>query len=223
MMRRRRRRKATWAFADAGSLVNGPAGTLQIASLWLLPPARAQFIMNTKQRSSLTFAGAHLWLDFQWKITGANVALPDVDFGIFRTDMDQPGDIPDVDFMNNQWTVPSTPASITSWNEDDEDGTEAFLWQHHIKGMSPPGIHVSTDGDAQVWNQVNVVGGSTLNDGAPAYVCRKGFVTQEWQPDVVVRSKRRLMKGDGICIAMASTPPANCNVQCNVHWRVLTS
>lgn len=231
MMRRRRRRKASWSYADAGSLVlTGGGGLTNYA--WVIPPARAQFIMDTKQRNSLTFAGAHLWLDFYWSNKGTATGLADVDFAMFKTTIADPTSFaPDISMADGQWDQPATPAALTSWDEDDDDGTESFMWQHHIKGMTPPNAVVATKdfGTASgAWNGHTANQAVLMPDGstdAALFVCRKFCVTQEWQPDVVIRSKRRLQKGEGVILTMtwAGSGSANMQAICNYHLRTLTS
>lgn len=231
MMSRRGRRRAAarWSYADATSLVNGPAGSLQIAFTWLLPPARVNYMLSTQgRRNSLVYSGTHLWMDFYYKMTGGNnTGMPDVDFGVIKTTISDPvGFTPDLSLVDAQWDQPSTPATITSWDEDDDSGVDSWLWQHHIKGMSPPNAYVGTYdvsglGSVLACHNQEIItrGGSSDN---PTFVCRKFHVTQEWQPDVVVRSKRRLQKDEGILLYMASQPGAGTEVTCNVHLRTLT-
>lgn len=229
MMRRRRRGfSPKWTYANSQTLVaSGSSGT-NIGSgtgdyCWIYPPARAQFIMNTKQRDRMQFSGAHLWLDFFWKNTGTATGLPDLQFGMYKSDIVSDTGLPDFTPILAQWTEPATPASITSWEEDDDDGTNPLLWSHWIKGMSPPNAETRpiTDATDDIKNQSNVLhSGSTDN---PAFCCRKFNVTQEWQPDVMVRAKRRLTKGEGIVLVMyLPIGSANLTANLDVHWRALT-
>lgn len=228
---RRRRRRATWSFADS-SIMNlnngagGPGGQA-IAWVWVLPPARAQYLMETRNRDSITFAGAHLWLDFWWQngSSGA-LALPDVDFGVIKTTIaDITAFTPDLSMITGQWDQPSTPATLTSWEEDDDDGTGGFLWSHHIKGSSPPNAMVVTvSGGIAPENQTFTLGNGTID--TPTHMCRTFSVRQEWQPDVVIRSKRRLKKGEGILLfSVADRPsvPAGLDAITQVKLRALTS
>lgn len=164
--------------------------------------------MNTKQRDRMQFSGAHLWLDFYWRQEGGTTGLPDVQFACYKSEIVSDTGLPDFTFMNAMFTEPSTPASISSWDEDDDDGTNGFLWQHFIKGASPPNAVVSTfdyDGssgaDHAAGNQSTRVHGASTDN--PLLACRKFMVTQEWQPDVIIRSKRSIKKGEGIVFVMA--------------------
>lgn len=221
MSRRRRSRPARWSYADAAAIdiVNGGA----TAFVWILPPARVSFMLSQRGRgNSLVFAGAHLWLDFFWSSTGSVELMPDVDFGVIKTTIADPVSFaPDLSLVDAQWDQPSTPATLTSWDEDDDSGVDSWLWQHHIRGTSPPNFHVQADGAGagSLFNQQNGLTGTT---DAPGMMCRKFHVTQEWQPDVVVRSKRRLQKDEGILLYMASTPGFGMKVNLNVRLRTLT-
>lgn len=225
MMRRRRRPSARWSYADSGSLAIQPnAGANVISSLWLLPPARVSFMLSQRGRgNSLVFAGCHLWLDFYWKNEAAALGLPDVDFGVIKTTIADPTTFaPDLSLADAQWDQPSTPATLTSWDEDDDSGVDSWLWQHHIKGFSPPNAVVQTESGSTpgIGNQQNIIAAGSVD--APVYVCRKFHVTQEWQPDVVIRSKRRLQKDEGILLYMQGAPTGSQECICNVHLRTLT-
>lgn len=225
MMRRRGRRAARWSYADAGSLIN--TNTIPTAWMWILPPARVSFMLSQRGRgNSLVFAGAHLWLDFYFRNeNNGNTSMPDVDFGVIKTTIADPAAFtPDLSLVDAQWDQPSTPATLTSWDEDDDSGVDSWLWQHHIKGQSPPNalINVVSTGSADVTvNQTPLMFSGTTDN--PRYLCRKFHVTQEWQPDVVVRSKRRLQKDEGILLYMTSQPSVvGMEPTCNVHLRTLT-
>lgn len=232
MMRRRfRRRSARWSYADATTLQIAPGtATATPSFVWLLPPARVSFMLSQRGRgNSLTYAGSHLWLDFAWVNRGAGpVGLPDIDFGVIKTTIADPVSFaPDLSLVQAQWDQPSTPATLTSWDEDDDSGVDSWLWQHHVKGSSPPnavtGIYSI---DASYIGQANQFTGITAgSESMVGYVCRKFHVTQEWQPDVVIRSKRRLQKDEGILLYMVPSSgleTAGVTTQCDVRLRTLT-
>lgn len=179
-------------------------------------------MMNTKGRDRMQFSGAHLWFDFYWENKAAGTGLPDVQFGIYKSEIISDTGLPDSTPIDGQWKEPATPASLTSWDEDDDDGTEPFLWQHWIKGMSPPNALINTTGftNPAFANQANVMGVGTTDN--PVHACRKFMVTQEWQPDVIVRTKRTLHKGEGVVLVMAVPSPSALTSNLNCHWRVLT-
>lgn len=220
--RRRRRRSAKWTYCDSTvmSLSTGSVvvGGEPVSWVWLMPPARAQFLMDTLMRDRIQFSGAHMWLDFWWQNTnGSATGLPDVDFGIIKTTIADPSsNQPDLTQMVGQWDQPETSATLTSWEGDEDDGTESFLWSHHIKGQSPPNAIVSilnpdtgSTVNRNVVNQSQLIHQGDIDN--PHMVCRKFHVTQEWQPDVVVRAKRRLQKGEGILLysCLPGGPPAS--------------
>lgn len=234
MMRRRGRRRFAgpkWTFSNSTNFnvdSTGPQsspGGLYYDYAWILPPARAQFMMNTKGRDRMQFAGCHLWLDFFWRNTGTATGLPDVSFMMYKSEIVADTGLPDPTPIDGQWKEPATPASLTSWDEDDDDGTEPYLWQHWIKGSSPPNAIVNTGGvmfsGSDIQNQgVQMQAGTT---DTPTYACRKFMVQQEWQPDVIVRTRRRITKGEGIVLVMAViAPSSNLHSNLNVHWRTLT-
>lgn len=231
MMRRRRRRAARWNYADT-FFMDVDSGTPQGLDWgWILPPARVSYLLQTKGRGNfLTFAGCHLWLDFFWSNTGGSTAFQDVDFGIIRTSIADPSThTPDLTQAVAMWEQPNTPATIASWEEDDESGLDSWLWQHHIKGSPPPNASVnvvntgSGAGADNVYNQPHFIETGTAD--TPRFVCRKFHVTQEWQPDVVVRSKRRLQKDEGILLYMRCPlfgSLSSSHVSCNVRLRTLT-
>lgn len=225
MMRRRGRRRMgpKWTYSDSNEISITSGSPTNIGFIWLYPPARAQFIMNTKGRDRLGFRGCHLWLDFFWRNVGASTNLPDVSFGVFKTVITSTGDQPDLSPMLGQWSQPSTPATLTSWEEDDDDGTNPFLWSHFIRGSSPPNAWVQTSGASnnKGINQYQALDAGTTDN--PSFECRKFHVTQEWQPDVIIRSRRTLQKGEGIVLAMnVPSPSATLSSNLRVHLRSLT-
>lgn len=217
---RMRRRRATWAYADARALVTSSGGGNTITSAWILPPARVQYLCDTDRVSTITFEGCHLWLDFWWSNTGVTTGIPDVDFYIIKSEYDDAGQSA---YFFNPWQEPSLPAAITAWTETpDEDGTGPFLWCHHIKGQSPPNSQVLTYTDSssiEAANQCTLIHSGSVD--SPIDVCRKFQVAAEWQPDVVVKTKRRLQKSEGILLVMSSPGVAD-SVRCNLSARFRT-
>lgn len=222
MRTRRRGRRAAWTYANAGSMELGGAIANITQYVWLMPPGRAQYLADAKSRDSITFVGAQLWLDFHWENRGSAASLVDVDFCVYKaTIVDPVGNLPDFSPIESQWEEPPTPASLTAWEEDTDDGNYGFLWQHHIKGTTPANAQVVNQSTSNAWNQTNIIGAGTSD--SPAWVCRKFYVTQEWQPDVVIRSKRRLAKGEGILLACrANFSTATLFAKTDYHYRVLT-
>lgn len=202
----RRRRKAQWLYANSETIslnsLSFVLGAQPVAHTWLFPPGRTQFLLNTRGRDRLTYVASHLWLDFYWRASSTG-SFPDVDLCAFKTTISDPvAETPDLSPILGMWDQPSTPNSLSSWEDDDDDGTNSFMWSHHIKGISGPNASFTSRDAGFKGNQ-----GPNIPDADSdhvAFICRKYHVTQEWQPDVVVRSKRRCVKGDGIVLAMTS-------------------
>lgn len=224
MMRRRRRSRSTWSFADGNQMVQ-PSGTANGVFAWILPPGRVNYLCDTDRVDSLVFKGCHLWMDFYWSNqNNADEGLPDVTMYIIASQQDAAGD--PVEINLNPWSQPSTPSTIASWENAETDGTDSFLWCHHIKGISPPNALVNTNGAdaagggrAAASNQYIELGAGASDH--PAFLCRKFYVTQEFQPDVVVRTKRRLRKDQGIVLFMRNDTAANVDTHIDERHRVL--
>lgn len=229
---RKRRSRAAWAFSDSALLRVGPGAASATASfLWLLPPARVQFLCDTDRVSNLIFMGSHLWLDFAWQNSGTTTPqlLPDVTFYVIKSQMDRTGDVP-TETLLLPWSTPTTPATLTSWDELDTDGTSPFLWCHHLSGLCPPNSIVETtdlnrtNGGQSQYNSNNSIawtGGTT--EGFPvATVVRNFDVRAAWQPDVRIKARRRLQKTEGIALVMQSDTGVASGVTLNLRAYVRT-
>ena len=87
----RRKRRATWAYADRAQMTLGNA-TTQVSFFWLIPPARTGFLCDTDRVSQITYRGSMLWLDFHWSNTASSAqALPDIDFYAIVDEADTTG------------------------------------------------------------------------------------------------------------------------------------
>lgn len=227
----RRRMGPKWGYAKSGlmTVVDGQLTDSTVAT-WLLPPGRAQYLMETRNRDSLQFAGCHLWLDFHWIAPsgggGGFRGIPDTTFYVMKDTTS--GGLADVPLHNDEdpWAEPNYPSNITNWNESTlDDGTEPFLWTHWIKGMSPPNAFVGTydynSGTNAASNQGDRIG-SSGTEGQNEYLCRTFSTRMEWQPDVVIRTKRRLVKNEGIAITMKVRGDTGCTASLSWHVRCLT-
>lgn len=217
---RRRRSRSVWAFSTAQALLLNSAG--QYSYFWILPPGRVNYLCDTDRVDSLVFNGAHLWLDFHWVQVSTN-SLPDVTMFAIVTEAELGGEPADIGEFG-PFDQPSTPSSITEWNDAPNiDGTDSFLWSHHIKGSSPP--------NAVVWTQnyQGSAGNQYINTNSDAdhaaLVCRKFSVAAEWQPDVIIKSRRRLKKDEGIAFIMQSDTAITSNdvVHLEAHCRTLVN
>lgn len=217
-MRRRFRtrgkgRKPTWAYAHAMTLLAADnALTTTFVGGWLLPPGRVRWLCEDWKQASITHVTTHMWLDFHWISPsgggGGHRGIPDVYFYAIKSNSSRAtgGEGPIMNDMN-PWSTPNFPSAITDWeDETDDDGTDSFLWCHRMKGMSPPNADVGTytyTGDAkQGANQTDQMF-SSGTEGVNNYMCRTFSMRAEWQPDVIIRAKRRLLKDDGIALFLA--------------------
>lgn len=238
---RRRRARAAWAHAgaftmsvDPGNAVGG--GATNISYLWLIPPARVSFLCDTDRVDHLGYRGSLVWLDFHWKGEVASPGnahdLPDVAFYAMVSQADNTGvPIMATDF-EDPWGEPIQPALVTSWDGNPEtEGTDAFLWCHILKGLTPPNSIVNvwntgqSSGAANASNQSSRIDGSNSSTVVPR-VCRTHSVRAEWQPDIHIKTRRRLRKDEGVALVMGiATPAYNQKVQaiCDVKFRTLVS
>lgn len=218
-----RRSRSTWAYADS-ELVQVNSGG-QVSFTWLLPPGRTSYLCDTDRVSALTYMGSHLWLDFSWVNTGAQTGIPDVTFYAIVSDLVESGTTPS-NLLYQPWHQPPLPSAITSWDENDEydDGTQAFLWTHHIKGASPPNAQVATFGNTSPNSADNQPGFISASSGvdAPVQLCRKFHVAAEWQPDVIIKSRRRLKKDQGVLFVMSADVAITSSVNCQLVVRSRT-
>lgn len=225
---RSRSRKSHWMWADRFNL---RFQDNQAVATWtshiLLPASRVNWLCGTSTfRSGLTVTGILLWLDFWWEndSTTTSQALPDVDMGIMTTVADET--LATSELHYDPYVQPEPPSLTTDWNSFPSDGLDPFLWTHHIKGISPCNSIIRkttndwSNANRGAVNQDTVI--SFAADGSANLVCRKHYVTQEWQPDVVVKTKRRLKSNQGLGIFMR-TPGLNtgCFMNLGVNVRML--
>lgn len=223
------RRKSHWIWADSfnlsldnglGTVVNGRRYNAAL----LLPPGRVKWFCDTVvRRPAVTVTGVLMWLDFFWKNTsGGAQALPDIDLFVDTTSEDDAGNIT---YVRDAFFEPQVPANIAAWTDVASDGLDGFLWSHHIKGFSPPNAIVRTDGlpaDSSTANQSTLI--HTGNSDVPAYMCRTFSVRAEWQPDVHIKTKRRLRPDEGLVIAMSGLDasfPAGVSAFLDVRTRMV--
>lgn len=206
MMRRRfRRRRSHWIWADRFSFVLNNAATnfggKFFALNQLLPPGRVEWFCNSVvSRSHVTVTGVLMWLDFWWQTSTANqaVLLPDVDLFVMKTQEDEVGSEA---FAFDPFVQPEPPALVTTWGTSPADGLDAFLWSHHIRGSTPPNAVVGTyiASDNVAYNQEVVIRAAADSN---VNTCRTFRVAAEWQPDVHIKTKRRLQRSEGLVIGM---------------------
>lgn len=219
---RRRGRRATWGYANE-DLMQASAGSSTTSYTWLLPPGRTNFLCDTDRVPAITYMGTHMWLDFDWVNTNASAqSLCDVTFYVIVSQQAPQADSP-AETDNIPWGAPQLPSAISSWDEHEEDGTESFLWIHHIKGNTPPNsiIRPLSNSGLAVINQNTFIDGGSSDQ--PSYVCRIFDVRAAWQPDVIIKSRRRVWKDEGVALVMRtdSIPAPGVTVNCAVRYRTL--
>lgn len=226
--RRRFRAKSHWLWADSqlmtldGATGSHVGGRCYNANL-ILPPGRVKWMCDQViRRAHVTVTGVLLWLDFYWSNTGAQTGLPDVDMYIDTTSEDDAGNI---QFVRDPFFQPQVPSAMAAWTDAASDGLDSFMWTHHIKGISPPNAIVDTDtstGDQAGGNQYDQIRAGTTD--TPQFVCRTFSVRAEWQPDLHVKTKRRLRPNEGLVLGMvgsdADFPAGNAALQAHLRWNV---
>lgn len=226
---RRRRARATWDYCNAEQLEVNKNG--QYSYSWLLPATRTNWLCDTDRVDHITYCGSHIWLDFWWRSNDtAGAAIPDITLFAIVTEQELGGEPADIGELS-PWTPPTVPASVTTWTADPQyDGTDSYLWCHHIVGQSPPNSHVYAESGSitDFWNQTSFMGpGGTGSDNTSALVCRTFSVRAEWQPDVIIKSRRRLKKDEGVALIMQSDFPIgssdNSHAFLNVRARTLVN
>lgn len=227
----RRRRRAAWGHAGAFTLsVTNPT---PVAFVWLLPPARSEFLMDTDRVDRLGYRGSLLWMDFWWTnpVNGVIADVGNVSLYAIVSQADATGQPQLALNPVNPWGEPKPPGTIASWDGDPEtEGTDAYLWCHYIKGFSPPNAIVNVRNTGQsagadnLGNQSTRVD-STTDETAPVYLCRKFNVAAEWQPDVQIKTRRTLRHDEGVALIMLTdTPSGNATVaNLDVRFRTLVT
>lgn len=221
--RNRRRSRVTWSHADeAIADILDDGNNIYVPLLWLLPPGRAQYLMDTDRVSSLTYAGSHIWMDYYWYNTSSDRSIPDFNLFVMKTTEDT------ANAPSMQWypfRLPKLPSTLSSWDNADDDGTSSFLWVHHIKGSSPPNAVINNNGvvgtthNDRGANQYRIISTGTSDNYAS--VCRIFDVRAAWQPDVIIKTKRRLMKTEGILLVM-NVPTQGTNTYVHMEARART-
>lgn len=240
---RHTRRRASWGFANFLSL-QGTAGANVIAvPAWILPPGRAQWLMEQGRRDHLTCKTIHMWLDFRWVCFAGSFtnpqAVPDVEFYVKKVEASSADDItPNVVLtganVTSPFATPTPPSAVVDWDEvEADDGTDSFMWSHWMKGGSPPNgvvaaVTISPPTAPNTYgygNQYHYMFRENEGGGDTA-LCRTFSTRIEWQPDVIIRSARRLMKGEGIAMVMnVYSVPGDGHIaaQLDMHTRTLVA
>lgn len=231
-MKRRRRARPRWVHAGTQETTftpNQEGGITNVTAALLLPPERVRYLCDTGQKDHLTTSAILIWLDFYVVADGSattvdtqQTASP-VDFYIMKTAFDTstpPTDVP-LNFL--PYREPDVPSLITSWDTqgDEPDGLDAYLWTHHLGPIQL----VNMDNQNASYNASDKAGSKSQGIG---YVKSYSSVRQMWQPDIVVKTRRRLAKNEGIFLGFAvnnisQAGPFYIRYLCNVHWRILAT
>lgn len=221
MMRRRRGRgrRSSWNWAYSGTLIlvdTSASVAEQIVSPNLFPAARTDwFLENGRGRDHMTVTGILMWLQLSignQSTTTAYGLASELNFWVQKYKADNvAGQSPAAATPYGQ---PSTPASVTSWTTftaaDEQDGLDPFLWTHYLN----PGCVMAASSQAVATGDSIGYGSNQMYELGAAVapnipqVCYPPTVRAAWQPDVVIKSKRRLMKGEGLQLGM-SIPAGN--------------
>lgn len=225
MIRRRRfRRKSSWIWADRFNITLNNASPAfagaSSAGHLLLPPGRVNWFCDTQvRRSHVTVTGILLWLDFWWQSDiASDTTIPDVDFFLIASTEDEAGSIAT---QFDPFVEPQLPAAVTDWTFAPSDGLDPFMWTHHIKGSTPPNAFVSQTSSNNQYNQSFVM--HAASDAQEA-TCRKFMVAAEWQPDIHVKTRRRLVKDQGLWLgmrALTAALPSGMQAMLDVRTRIV--
>lgn len=217
--RRGRARKASWNWATTGTLIYQDTNVTSGFNIEgpLFPAPRVDWLLeNGRGRDHLVVTTILLWLDFIW--TNPNdtpqAVLP-IDFYVLRERFDsQSGGS-----FFAPYQSPQVPGSVTSWvanaPQEEFDGLDPFLWTHHLSEY----VAGNTTFPAIAGNY----GNTTDNLAGPNGVTQPNLnVRAAWQPDVIIKSRRRLGKGDclniGFGLPIGETSYGN-QIEYNLAYR----
>jgi hypothetical protein len=195
--------------------------TAYLTSPALLPAGRVQWLLEQQGRDRCQLAGILLWLDLIWfgnSVVGLSADPSPLDFYIIKSNADNANTSATFYDPFNQ---PAVPSAITEWNEDEEaDGLDPYLWVHHQSQFV-----------AGTYNQRNSLG-TALGGNATEIILPPANsggsvqpnvnVRQAWQPDVHIKTRRRLLRGDQLIFGMsAPAGQTNWTASLEVRCRVL--
>lgn len=228
----RRRNRAAWAHAGAFTL--SVTAATPVSFVWLMPPARSEFLMDTDRKDRLGYRGSLLWMDFWWTMPAESMTpfdLPNTVLYAIVSQSDSSGAPQLAAAPVDPFGEPKAPGTIGSWDGDPEtEGTDAFLWSHYIKGFSPPNAIVNVRNTGVMQGADNFGNQTTRFDGSTSgtqinYACRKFYVAAEWQPDVQIKSRRTLRHDEGVALVIVSdvTTPNPIVSNLDVRFRTLVN
>lgn len=220
-MKRRRKMRSAWNWATKGTLEWTDTSSQDVCiSGPLLPAPRVDWLLEQgRGRDHLTVTAILLWLDFAFvNGTESDAQLQGLDFWVIKERFDS---IPGGN-LYKPYGAPQVPGNVTSWFVTDpleeEDGLDPYLWTHHMSQIVA-GTSV---------NSVLVGAGAANTSGlitANGAIQPNNNVRQAWQPDVVIKTRRRMVKGDCLNIGFTGGSGAANGVIYNLAYnaRILTT
>lgn len=167
---------------------------LQFTQFQVLPEGIVQYFGKSGERG-LTMKGIRLWLNHWWGQGSAasSNTMPPAYLGIVKVTSSDTG----ISAQNmDMFAQPATPSAVASWT-DAPQGRRDYLW----RGCVFPRVGA-------------LISGVNFNTVAPSISANTFYydglnVTQPYQPQVEVRTKRRMRPGDQLemFIQMAEVMP----------------
>lgn len=212
MRRRGRGRKASWEWSNTFTLVGVDTPAQYALKTWaladLLPQPRVDFLCEARGSDSLVHVETLLWLDFHWAITSGNgqpftYFPPAVDFFIIKSTVEE---TQPTAFAGDYapYAQPIVPSAITSWSStatEDSDGLDPYLWTHHIDPFLCNSL-ITNVGISEVSGlasgQGNAQAAMAVAANQTAVLKYSNDVRMAWQPDVVVKAKRKVKKNEAL-------------------------
>lgn len=208
--RKRKRSRAQWDWAEslfiAAADPGGTAGTRMWTGGPLLPAGRTKWLCDTRKRDHIVVSGILLWVDavayLESSAAGGNsiATVPPYEFYLIKNQDDEQGNVT-ADFLPFQ--APTVPSLVTDWTSGGEssDGLDPFLWCHalspFVAGTKVSQENAGTTVDAGAGNADAVI--ISTNEAAyPGVIQYDRNVRMSWQPDVVIKTKRRLARHEGL-------------------------
>lgn len=226
MNRRRNHRPRShwnWAISFALTMVDNGTTSNALNTIALLPPPRVDWLLESgRGRSHLVVTGILMWLDC-WILNpsaSAQTMVNELNFWVTKVKTDVTSAVPGATDFLQPYSAPSPPASVLSWtteSTDENDGLDPFLWTHFLNPQNQERSYGSNGGYSP-----GIVGTNPNQNIIPMHPVA---VRAGWQPDVHIKTKRKLVKGEGLSFGFG-TPAGNGNgleYICQVRARVLTT
>lgn len=204
--RGRKRRRAQWDWAESLFITaEDPGGTIG-TRIWtggpLLPEGRVKWLCDTRKMDHITTSAILLWVDALAYLADDSAGgpshntIPPFEFYIIKSTLDEQGNAAQ-DFLPFQ--SPQVPSLVTDWTSGGEssDGLDPYLWTHvlspFVAGTTATSLDYLGTGVAGASNAQAIIA-SVNQSGASIQYDRN--VRMSWQPDVVIKTKRRLLRNE---------------------------